>query len=456
MIKERLGINTIIRFFTQGNERTLRAKKNISVSFLCKGATILINFIIVPLTLGYVGKVEYGVWMTISAFIQWFAFFDIGLGNGLRNKLSEALAKNNINEARVYISSVYAIIVGIAVLLFILFYIFSDFISWNKVLNVNTIPNQELFSIILIVFSFFSLGFVLNLLTSVLQALQRYALKDIIYLIAQVLGLLLIFILVKTTHGSLYYLCLVYGSQTVIVMLFASLCLYSKSLKYLRPEKRFVDLKKALPLLKLGLKFFYGQILYLIVNQSSIILVAQFFGPEDVTVFSIALRYMTISSMIFLMVLSPFLTAFTEAYAKNEFEWIRSTIRRINQIWILMSVGTVGMVLIYKVFFRLWVGDQIEVPASLIIGLAFSGILGSWGATYSLFLNSIAKLRMQLILLTVQAIVFIPLSYIFFKFGFGLVSIVLVQILFNISNVYFMSLQYNKVIGHKALGIWSR
>ena len=75
---EVFAVKFIRNFFTKGHERTLRAKKNIVISFICKGLSILISFLVVPLTLGYVGKVEYGIWLTISAIIQWFGFFDIG------------------------------------------------------------------------------------------------------------------------------------------------------------------------------------------------------------------------------------------------------------------------------------------------------------------------------------------------------------------------------------------
>jgi len=60
---------------------------------------------------------------------------------------------------------------------------------------------------------------------------------------------------------------------------------------------------------KLGGWFFINQILYLIISQTSVILVVQFFGPEDVTVYNLALRYMTIISMFFIMILTPFLSA---------------------------------------------------------------------------------------------------------------------------------------------------
>ena len=75
-MSEILSTNVIKNFFLKGDDRTKRAKKNISVTFVCKGLSVLISFLIIPITLGYVGKEEYGIWMTISSIISWFSFFD--------------------------------------------------------------------------------------------------------------------------------------------------------------------------------------------------------------------------------------------------------------------------------------------------------------------------------------------------------------------------------------------
>ncbi len=447
-------IGFIRNFFSQGNERTLRAKKNIVISFICKAISIVVSFLIVPITLGYVGKVEYGIWMTISSIIQWFAFFDVGLGNGLRNKLAEALALDDQESANTYISSVFAIVSAIAMFMFILFYIAARFISWNAVLNTHIVSNYDLFSVVIMVFLFFCVGFVLKLVSSILQAMQRYAINDILALLAQIIGLVAMIILVKTTKGSLFNLCLVYSSQTTIVMLIAAFVLFWGSLKQFRPSLKYIRLKQTMPLLNLGVKFFINQLLFLIVTQTSVILVVQFFGPADVTVFNLAVRYVSITSMLYMMVLTPFLSAFTEAYTKKEYQWIRNTIHRINLIWMAASVITILMIFGYKLFFKLWVGDTILIPVSLIITLAIFNILTMVSGTYGLFLNAIGKIQLQLYLLTAQAILFLPLSYLFFKMNFGLVSIVAAQIIFAAVNSYFMVKQYNKIIRNQALGIW--
>jgi len=444
----------IKNFFVKGNQRTLRAKKNVLVSFVSKGVSILISFVIVPLTLGYVGKVEYGIWMTISSIIHWFAFFDIGLGNGLRNKLAEAFAKDEKETAKIYISSTFALIAGIASLMFIGFFIAANFISWNSALNTDVIPNDELFDIVVMVFFFFCIGFVMKILSSILRAMQKYAINDILAIIAQALGLVAIYILVKTTEGSLFYLCLVYGSKSAIVLLIASIFMFSGSLKEFRPRIRYIKIKKAMPLMNLGARFFINQILFLIVTQSSVILVVQFFGPEEVTIFNLAKRYMSIVPMLYVMVLTPFLTAFTEAYTKKEYGWIKSTIRRINYIWIIASIGIIVFIFSYKLFFVFWVGDEIIVPGSLIITLGISSILSTWSSTFTLFLNGIGKIKLQFYVGTVWAVLFIPLSYFFFKLNFGLSSLVIPQIIFAVVGAFIFTVQYKKIIGKTATGVW--
>ena len=88
----------------KGQKRSVKAKKNILASFLIKGTSILIGFYMVPLTIGYVDKEQYGVWLTLSSVVGWFSFFDIGLGSGLRNKLALALANDEMEKAKSYVS----------------------------------------------------------------------------------------------------------------------------------------------------------------------------------------------------------------------------------------------------------------------------------------------------------------------------------------------------------------
>ena len=132
-----------LKLFGSDNKRTERASKNVLVKFISTVVALLISFIIVPMVLGFVGKEEYGIWLTISSIVSWFSYFDIGLGNGLRNKLAVALAEDDKEIANIYISSSYALIGIISTVMFVGFFVIANFVSWSNILNTELIANSE-------------------------------------------------------------------------------------------------------------------------------------------------------------------------------------------------------------------------------------------------------------------------------------------------------------------------
>ena len=103
------------------HERSVKIFRNIIITFFIKGISIVVNLALVPLTIHYLTPSKYGVYLTISSMIAWVSFFDIGLGHGLRNKLAEAIARNDLSKAKAYVSTTY---ISIAVFLVLILAIF--------------------------------------------------------------------------------------------------------------------------------------------------------------------------------------------------------------------------------------------------------------------------------------------------------------------------------------------
>ncbi len=59
------------------HERTFNVGKNILFSFILKGISIIISFLLVPLTIDYLNPSEYGIWLTLSSILGWINLFDI-------------------------------------------------------------------------------------------------------------------------------------------------------------------------------------------------------------------------------------------------------------------------------------------------------------------------------------------------------------------------------------------
>ena len=54
---------------------------------------------------------KYGIWLAISSTVSWISILDIGLANGLRNKIAEYLAVKNYDpKLKIAVSSTYAIL----------------------------------------------------------------------------------------------------------------------------------------------------------------------------------------------------------------------------------------------------------------------------------------------------------------------------------------------------------
>lgn len=66
---------------------------NILSNFLFKGLGIGLSFISIPIMLKYLDKNNYGLWILILSITSWIYTFDIGIGNGLKNRLAETLTK---------------------------------------------------------------------------------------------------------------------------------------------------------------------------------------------------------------------------------------------------------------------------------------------------------------------------------------------------------------------------
>ena len=319
------------RFFTEGNERSLKAKKNIVASLALQGISIAIGLVYVPLLIDYLGTEEYGVWLTISSVLGWFAFFDIGLGNGLRNKLTEAIAKKDMLLAKEYVSTTYAIITLVFGLVLLIFYTINPFLDWTRLLNTSSVSADKLSLLALIVFTFFILRFIFQLIGSIYSAYQMPAVGNAMSPVGNVIGLGIILILLKTSEGSLVKLGFVLSAIPVFVFIGFTYFAFAKRFKAISPTFKSINFKHTRVLLSLGIKFFVSSVASIILFSTSNIIIAQVLSPNEVTEYNIAYKYFSVSLMAITIFLSPIWSAVTDAYVKNDFVWLRSTLKKFNK-----------------------------------------------------------------------------------------------------------------------------
>lgn len=448
-------LNTTNDFSLKGHVRSFEAKKNIIFSLGFKSISILINLVLVPLTINYVNPTQYGIWITMSSIMAWFSFFDIGLGNGLRNKFAESKALENYDKIRIYVSTTYAALLIIFSSVWILFFIANFFINWSHFLNTPAGMAVELSKVALILFSFVCMQFILKVITTILTADQKPAIPAFFDMISQLLILVIIVILTKFSHGSLLYLAVIIGSMPALVLLISSVWFYKGEYKTFMPSIRYVHFEYALDIMKLGLKFFIIQISIIAIYQTSNIIIARICGPESVSVYNIAYKYFTVIYFLFSIINAPFWSAFTDAYIQNDFEWMKSTIKKLELAAVLSVFAILILLMLSQVAYHLWVGDVIKIKFSLSVWVAIYFITNIFHALYTPILNGVGKIRLQLYVITTGALIYVPIA-VFLGHRFGVEGVVMGTVLINLLILSYAPLQVHLIMRKKAKGIWNK
>jgi O-antigen/teichoic acid export membrane protein len=446
----------IVGLITKGHERSVKAKKNILASFIIKGLSIAISLVLVPLTINYVNESRYGIWLTLSSMVSWFSFFDIGFGNGLRNKFAEALALGQDDLARIYVSTTYAILSIIIGTVLILFLFINPFLNWSKILNTTPEMAGELSMLALIVFVFFCLRFIFQLLTTVLTANQEPAKASLFDFLGSLFSLIIIFILTKTTSGNLIYLGTALSIAPVLVLIIFSVWYYARDYKRYAPSFKHIKFGFARNLMSLGIKFFIIQIAALVLFNTNNIIITQLFGPEEVTTFNVSFKLFSVVTMIFFIIATPLWSAFTDAYVKNDFGWIKTTLSKMRKIWFLLIIFTILILLCSPLIYKWWMrGNKVQVPFTLSVAMSSYVIVYIWQTIHVFLLNGIGKIKLQLYLVIISGVINIPLA-IFLGRKIGLVGITLTSTLLFIVMGIIFSIQTQKILNNTATNIWNK
>lgn len=446
----------MVQLINQGKQRSVKAKRHIIASFFIKGVSIFIGFYMVPLTIGYVHKEEYGIWLTLSSIVGWFSFFDIGLGHGLRNKLAVTMAQGEMDKARTYVSSTYAIVGMIIVVVLFLFFVLQPWLNWQSILNTNTINEEELRLIAIATFTFFCVNFILKLIHSIFLADQQPANEGFVNLLSNLISLIIIFVLTKTTQGSLFYLALALGLAPMVILLLASAYMFYGPYKSIAPSIGHVKVAQFKELGSLGVRFFLIQISSIVIFSTDNIIISQILGPSDVPAYAIAFKYFGLVTTVFSIVSLPFWSAYTEAYENKDLDWIVSTNKKLIKFWRGLVIVSLLMLGISPFFYNIWV-PEVRIPFLLSVMMCIFVNMLAWGSIFVTFINGVGKIQLQLVVGIVSTLINIPLSYFFAQtLGLGTAGVIMASIVCIGYGPVLAPIQFKKIIKGTATGIWNR
>ena len=437
------------------NSRTVIMNKNIFLMIIIRVFSVLISLLFVPLYLKSIDRADYGILITLTSMIGWIGMLDIGFGNGLRNKLTIAFSKNELLNAKKYVSSAYAAVSFYIIMVTIVFLSISHLFSWSTILNVDASREREMYLLVNSVFVLFGFSFILGVINTIIFAIHQPAYQSLINLLTQIISFIVVLVAIKGfSITSIISIGILNSIISPLVLFGASIILFSTKLRSFAPRWKLIDIITIKEILSLGLKFFILQIITLILFSINNVIILHISGSESVVEYSIAYRYIDVLAIIFAIFITPVWSASSDAFAKNDLEWIRNTVRKMLYITLIIVLGGTLMVIFSENVFNIWLGEGvIKVrKITLILVLLFVTFRMLYQC-YGYVINGSGKLKAQMSITFVLAVVYIPLAILLGRI-LGLYGILIISALTQLVNYIWSQQQYKHIINNTGNKFW--
>lgn len=431
--------------------------KSSAISFVARALTVLVGLVTMPIVYNALDKYQFGVYATLTSIISWIDMFDFGITQGLRNRLTEARADGDIKKARSYISTSYILLFFISLALFVIYCCSYKNINWQAILNAGDLDRSILDNMAFIVFSSFLIRFVASVINKIYFAFQKAYLVDVTQFAGKVVYLILLIELSYTRGINLFNVAVFQSLIAAVVPILAAVYFFSFSEKSYRPSFKLIDFSVTGQILGLGWQFFIIQLALLIIHSGNNLLISQFIDPASVPAYSLSYQLFSYVLLAYTIIITPLWSAYTEAWRKGNKEWIVKTMGRMKKIFLLFVIGCAIVVVLTPLIFRIWIGEKADVPMFMAAAVAAMILLDMWIRIYDFFINGVGKIRVQMIVNIVMALINIPLAYLFSVVcGIGAIGVVMASIISYAVSAVVSPIQARMILSGTANGIWNK
>jgi O-antigen/teichoic acid export membrane protein len=360
----------------------------------------LVVLLTVPMARGTLAPDLFGVWMMLTALLGFFAFADLGIGNGVLNGVTQAMANNDRLQIRRLLGSGYLCTVALGLAVFSLWAVWT-FCAARPVAVAGLIGKQHEAEVLraLHVFAFF---LALNIPASLAQKAQLGSQQGYWIGFAQfvsAVGALVAVPWVLHRHGELYELVLAtLGIQTLV-----NVC---STIWWLRRQAifagaRWVEMQNGATtwaLLRTGVYFFSLQLAAAFAFQSDAIVITQQLGQTIYGDFAVVQKLFLFLSMVLSSALLGLWPAFGDAIAKNDMGWMKNVLlRSLVAAGSFSTLAAVGLILSMDWITTHWLHTATPPGYGLLWALATWTILEALGTVCGMFLNGANAIRIQVV-----------------------------------------------------------
>jgi O-antigen/teichoic acid export membrane protein len=391
--------------------KNINFRGSVIILAFAKILTVSISFALYPLALRILSVYEYGVWLTLSSVLTWFAFFDFGIGNTFRTLLTSSIEAKSYELAREIVASLYLFFILVFIPTAIVLTVLSFYVNWKAFFKVQSIDDSVYRLIFVLMISGVIVKLIFENIFILLAAVQKTYIQGVYFAVSSLLVFVTLLVL-ESVKFPVNITAFVAINTFIPLVCIVLLNVYVYRAMYSVFWFRISD--ASFRLIKNSLVtsgyFFLIQIMYLLIFSTDNIIITKIFGVGEAAIYSTSFKYFSVITIAFTTVMTPLWPTFTVYYERRDRKGLAALFKKIFLLWLCASIVAVVMLFGAPFCIEKWIGDKITVPFKLNLGMCFFIIVSTWCMIFGTFLNSINQIKLQALVSVATGLMNIPLS----------------------------------------------
>lgn len=312
----------------RSKERIRRVIMSVFSAGFARGISMATTLLTIPLTAPYLGPERFGLFMTLCSVPLFLSFSDFGIGNGLLTELAKADGRDDLDEARTLVSSAFFLLLAIGAFVALVAIGAYHWIDWGHVFGATSEKGRlEAGPALLVFLLFTALSMPFGVVQRVQQGFQESYTMNVWMAAGNLLSLILLLTFLHLGFGLPFLVGAIAGGPFVSLLI-NWVVQFSRVRRWLFPRFSYIHMASVRLIFHTGLMIFSSQLGAAILLSCPVFLLAHTAGAKQAASFSVLQRAYSIFVVASSMVMTPLWPAYSEAYERGDFQWVKKTFYR--------------------------------------------------------------------------------------------------------------------------------
>lgn len=340
-------------------------KLNLLFSLFLKFFSMMVSFASIPLYISYFDNDDIlGLWFTILAILNWIMYFDLGIGNGLKNELIKLISGGDFFGAKTaYVQALKFIALIASAFTLLAFLVLALLYSLTSLELYGISKGKFYLSLALLLLSV-AIQLPLKLGIAGLLSFQKSAISNLPIFITPMLVMFFLMLYETPDESSRFFkLSVVYCFALVLPLALTVIYFFS----ILNKKIQCSVIKKTIQpsyvgfrdnVIKPGFNFFYVQILLLLVVGSNEVLILNLLDGEQVVDYQVFYRLYSIGLVFFTTICIPLWGYLRKSFLENNVGETIMYTRYLALSCFLALLIIFSFTAFDKIIFEIWIDEK--------------------------------------------------------------------------------------------------